>query len=149
MARFLENHDEPRTAATFEPGVHEAAAVITFLSPGLRFLHQGQFEGRKKRISPHLGRAPDEPIDAAVAGFYEKLLTCLRSPVLREGDWRLLECRRAWADNPTAEQFLAFSWESPGPERMLVTINYGPTQGQCRVPLPMADLRGRSYSAIA
>ncbi|HEU4391545.1 MAG TPA: alpha-amylase family glycosyl hydrolase, partial [Blastocatellia bacterium] len=56
MARFLENHDEPRAATTFLPEVHEAAAVITFLSPGLRFFHQGQFEGRKKRISPHLVR---------------------------------------------------------------------------------------------
>src|SRR5437899_3454375 len=46
MARFLENHDEPRAAAAFAPGMHEAAAVITFLSPGLRFLHQGQFEGQ-------------------------------------------------------------------------------------------------------
>jgi hypothetical protein len=52
MARFLEDHDEPRAAATFPPGVHEAAAVITILSPGLRFFHQGQFEGRRKRISP-------------------------------------------------------------------------------------------------
>jgi glycosidase len=52
LARFLENHDEPRAAATFAPGMHEAAAVITFLSPGLRFFHQGQFEGRRKRISP-------------------------------------------------------------------------------------------------
>ena len=63
LARFLENHDEPRAAATFSPDVHEAAAVITFLSPGLRFFHQGQFEGRKKRISPHLVRGPEEPID--------------------------------------------------------------------------------------
>ena len=54
MARFLENHDEPRAAATFPADVHQAAAVITFLSPGLRFFHQGQFEGRRKRISPHL-----------------------------------------------------------------------------------------------
>src|SRR5205823_1253875 len=37
LARFLENHDEPRAAATFAPGMHEAAAVITYLSPGLRF----------------------------------------------------------------------------------------------------------------
>src|SRR5215831_12410660 len=63
MARFLENHDEPRAAATFAPGMHEAAAIITFLSPGLRFFHQGQFEGRRKRISPHLVRAPKEPTD--------------------------------------------------------------------------------------
>ena len=63
LARFLENHDEPRAAATFSPDIHEAAAVITFLSPGLRFFHQGQFEGRKKRISPHLCRGPEEPVD--------------------------------------------------------------------------------------
>jgi len=48
LARFLENHDEPRAAATFPQEVHEAAAVITYLSPGLRFFHQGQFEGRRK-----------------------------------------------------------------------------------------------------
>ena len=67
LARFLENHDEPRAAATFTPEVHEAAAVITFLSPGLRFFHQGQFEGRKKRISPHLVRAPVEPVGRRAA----------------------------------------------------------------------------------
>ena len=74
LARFLENHDEPRAAATFPPEVHEAAAVITFLSPGLRFFHQGQFEGRKKRISPHLCRGPDEPVDQQLEQFYDRLL---------------------------------------------------------------------------
>src|SRR5271167_3203846 len=78
LARFLENHDEPRAAATFAPGTHEAAALITFLSPGLRFFHQGQFEGRKKRISPHLCRAPDEPVDPALRHFYDRLLTIMR-----------------------------------------------------------------------
>ena len=63
LARFLENHDEPRAAATFPPAQHQAAAVLTFLSPGLRFFHQGQLEGRRKRISPHLVRAPMEPVD--------------------------------------------------------------------------------------
>ncbi len=57
-ARFLENHDEPRAAATFAPEIHAAAAVITFLAPGLRLFHDGQFEGRKVRISPHLVRRP-------------------------------------------------------------------------------------------
>src|SRR5262245_37383068 len=63
LARFLENHDEPRAATAFPPGVHQAAAVITFLSPGLRFFHQGQLQGRRKRISPHLCRGPAEPVD--------------------------------------------------------------------------------------
>ena len=40
LARFLENHDEPRAAATFLPGQHQAAAVLIYLSPGLRFFHQ-------------------------------------------------------------------------------------------------------------
>ena len=44
-ARFLENHDEDRAAAAFPPEIHRAAAVITFLTPGLRFFHQGQLEG--------------------------------------------------------------------------------------------------------
>src|SRR5262249_7168221 len=44
LARFLENHDEPRAAAEFSWPQHAAAAVITYLSPGLRFFHQGQFE---------------------------------------------------------------------------------------------------------
>src|SRR6516164_2335173 len=83
LARFLENHDEPRAAATFPPGVHEAAAVVTFLSPGLRFFHQGQLAGRRKRISPHLGRGPDEPVDQAVGKFYDRLLAALRQPTFR------------------------------------------------------------------
>ena len=47
LAQFLENHDEPRAATTFQWPKHRAAAAITFLSPGLRFFHQGQFEGRR------------------------------------------------------------------------------------------------------
>ena len=39
----------------FAPDVHRAAAVITFLSPGLRFFHQGQREGKRVRIPMHLG----------------------------------------------------------------------------------------------
>ena len=93
LARFLENHDEPRAAATFPPDIHEAAAVITFLSPGLRFFHQGQFEGRTKRISPHLVRAPAEAVDERLKRFYERLLAVLRHDVVRNGTWRRLRMR--------------------------------------------------------
>src|SRR5262245_46433641 len=73
LARFLENHDERRAAATFAPEMHEAAALITYLSPGLRFFHQGQFEGRTIRISPHLVRAPGEPRHERMERFYDRL----------------------------------------------------------------------------
>jgi len=140
LVRFLENHDEPRAAATFSPEVHKAAAVITFLSPGLRFFHQGQFEGRRKRISPHLCRAPEEPIDLELKQFYERLLAVLRRSAVREGQWRLLECTPAWEGNWTSDCFLAFGWEGPGGERLLVAVNYAPHQSQCYVRLPFTDL---------
>jgi hypothetical protein len=144
LARFLENHDEPRAAAAFPKGMHQAAAVITFLSPGLRFFHQGQFEGRLKRISPHLGRAPVEPADEALQEFYEALLAVLRQPQVRDGQWRLVECAPAWDGNGTWDCFLAYAWESDGGDRLLVTVNYAPNQSQCYIRMPFPDLAGRT-----
>lgn len=141
LARFMENHDEPRAAAAFPPDMHEAAAVITFLSPGLRFFHQGQFEGRTRRISPHLVRAPQEPVNERLRKFYGRLLAVLRKPVVRDGQWQqLLDCRPAWEGNWTHDCFLAFAWQGPGDERLLVTVNYAPNQSQCYVKLPFSDL---------
>jgi hypothetical protein len=145
LARFLENHDEPRAAATFPNDKHQAAAVITFLSPGLRFFHGGQFRGCKKRISPHLSRSPDEPVDTDVAKFYDRLLAVLRQPVVRDGQWQLLECIPAWDGNWTWDCFLAFAWEGAGEERMLVAVNYAPNQSQCRVRLPFRGLAGSQW----
>jgi hypothetical protein len=144
MARFLENHDEPRAAATFSLEVHEAAAVITYLSPCLRFFHQGQFEGMMKRISPHLVRAPVEPLDGTLHQFYDGLLAVLRQPVVRDGQWRLLDCAPAWDGNGTSDGFISWSWEAQDGERRLITVNYAGTQGQCYVRLPFPDLAGRT-----
>ena len=145
LARFLENHDEPRAAATFSPDVHEAAAVITFLSPGLRFFHQGQFEGRTKRISPHLVRGPNEPVDNRLKQFYDRLLAVLRQPVVRDGQWQLLDCAPAWDGNWTDDCFVAFAWQGAGDERLIVAVNYAPNQSQCHVRLPFADLGGTQW----
>jgi glycosidase len=140
MARFLENHDEPRAAATFHQDVHEAAAVITFLSPGLRFFHQGQFEGRTKRVSPHLVRAPKEAAQDGLRQFYERLLAVLRQPVVRDGQWELLDCRPAWEGNGTSDNFMAWSWQAGDGQRRLITVNYAGCQSQCYVHLPFSDL---------
>jgi hypothetical protein len=142
MARFLENHDEPRAAAVFAPEVQQAAAVITYLAPGLRFFHQGQFEGRKKRISPHLCRGPNEPCDAKLEAFYRRLLTVLRQPAVRDGGWRLLDCAPAWDGNWTWDCFLAFAWHGPAGEKLLTAVNYASNQSQCYVRLPFTDLGG-------
>jgi hypothetical protein len=145
LARFLENHDEPRAAATFSPEIHRAAAVITFLSPGLRFFHQGQFEARKKRISPHLVRAPEESVDQEIKRFYDRLLAALRDPAVRNGDWRLLECVSAWEGNWTSDCFVAFAWEGAEGNRLLTAVNYAPNQSQCYVRLPFPGLGERKW----
>jgi glycosidase len=144
LARFLENHDEPRAAAVFAPEVQQAAAVITFLSPGLRFFHRGQFEGCRVRVSPHLVRGPIEPCHAETRQFYDRLLNTLRDPVVRDGNWRLAECKPAWAGNGSADSFIAFAWEHEG-RRRLVAVNFAPHPSQCRVTLPFTELGGGNW----
>ena len=146
MARFLENHDEPRAASTFAPPeLHAAAALITYATPGLRFFHQGQLEGFRVRLSPHLVRGPDEPVDPWLAQCYARLLAALRQPVLRDGDWALLDCHPAWDGNGSVEQFIAWRWDGAPGERLCAAVNYGPQQGQCFVQLPWPDLAGRTW----
>ena len=79
LARFLENHDEPRAAAVFPWPQHQAAAIITFLSPGLRFFYAGQLEGAQVRVPTHLSRGPVEPTTPQIAAFYSKLLQVLKN----------------------------------------------------------------------
>ena len=145
MARFLENHDEPRAAATFPSDEHEAAAIITFLSPGLRFFHQGQFQGRRKRISPHLVRGPVEPTDVNLEQFYAILLDVLRNPVIRGGQWQLLDCASSSEGNGSSDAFIAFAWQNPAGERLLATVNYAPHQSQCYAHLSSTDLGGKQW----
>src|SRR5215467_11888705 len=142
LARFLENHDEPRAAATFPPDMHRAAAVVTFLSPGLRFFHQGQFEGRTSHASMHLVRAPAEPIDQALQAFYTTLLAVLRGAIVRDGEWKLLACLQAWDGNWTSDCFIAWLWRGAQGEKRLAAVNYSGNQSQCYVQLPREDLTG-------
>ncbi|MCJ7825507.1 MAG: alpha-amylase family glycosyl hydrolase [Anaerolineales bacterium] len=144
LARFLENHDEPRAAASFDPDIHRAAAVITYSIPGLRFFHQGQFEGRKKRISPHLVRAPLEPVDKEIEAFYEALLAVLRNPIVQNGSWQSLACLPAWDGNGSWDAFVAHSWRGSDGERMLIAVNYAPYPSQCYIPLPFPEIQNRS-----
>jgi hypothetical protein len=134
--RFLENHDEPRAAAAILPAAYEATAVLAFLVPGLRFFHDGQFEGRQQRLLIQLSRRPEEPSIPVIRSFYERLFTVLRQPLTKSGAWQLFSCRPAWVGNPTWENFLAFGWRGPDGQRLLIAVNFGPTQGQCYVTLP-------------
>jgi hypothetical protein len=144
LARFLENHDEPRASASFDPLVLRAAAVITYFIPGLRFFHQGQFEGRKKRISPHLVRAPEEPSHKELEEFYGEVLAILRKPIVKSGEWQWLDCQPAWDGNGSWDAFVAHAWRGPGSERMLIAVNYAPHSSQCYLKLPFSEIKNHS-----
>ena len=92
--RFIENHDEPRAAATFSSERERAAAVTMMTLPGAKLLYEGQFEGRRVRPLVFLARRPVEPTDAGLQAFYHKLLAVIvKESKLREGDWQLWNAR--------------------------------------------------------
>src|SRR5947209_3774808 len=73
LIRFIENHDEPRAAATFGPGQARAAAVVISTLQGARLYHDGQLGGRRTRIPVFLARGPDEPVDGDLHDLYAPL----------------------------------------------------------------------------
>lgn len=64
--RFLENHDEERSIVSFGYPKVLAAAVIKSTVKGLRFYHDGQWEGETVRLPVQLGRYPDDASECAV-----------------------------------------------------------------------------------
>jgi glycosidase len=144
-ARFLENHDEPRAAATFSPEKHRAAAVTTFLCPGLRFFYDGQLEGATVRLPTHLCRQPIEPVNEGLRAFYRSLLACLDLPAVRDGGWRLLDAQPAWNGNWTHDCFVIQSWRREGQETALAAVNFSGHQSQCYVSLPFPGISGRRW----
>ncbi len=132
--RFIENHDEDRAATAFGPAKGRAAATVAATLPGLRLIHDGQREGRRARIPVQLLREPDEPVDAATAAFYDRLLSAARDPVLREGVWHPVDvvANGAWGNEG---HVLAWSWQANG-SALVVAVNYANAPASCRLVLP-------------
>jgi hypothetical protein len=143
LIRFIENHDEPRAASTFEAAQARAAAVTMSTLQGARLYHDGQLEGRRTHVPVFLGRAPDEPVDSELRAFYERLLRAVAGSGLREGDWHLCECT-GWPDNDSHRQLVAWGW-STSAARHLVAVNLSPAPAQARVHLPWGDLGGQVW----
>ena len=140
LVRFVENHDEPRAAATFPAAKARAAAVATLSQTGARLVHEGQLDGRKVQLPVFLGRRPDEPVDEDLRSFYERLLAFLGDRVFREGEWTIAE-RGGWDGNDTWAQLVGWGWR--GASRKLVVVNLGdePARG------PRLDFPGTTSAA--
>ena len=140
---FIENHDEPRAAATFAEQKARAAAVTFATLPGARLFHEGQFEGRRVRLPVFLRRRPDEVPDKNLQEFYQSLLQALRSTDIRDGEWKLCE-RTGWPDNASYLNVVAWCWRKEA-HRHLIVVNLSGSRSQTRVRLPWGDLAGRSW----
>jgi hypothetical protein len=144
MVRFIENHDEPRTAAAFPDGKGRAAAVAILTLTGAKLLHEGQFEGRKVRLPVFLGRRPAEPADHDLAAFYDRLLKEASRDVFRNGEWRLCE-QSGWPDNQSCHNILTWCWIEDE-ERYFIVVNFSGGSSQALVRVPWDELRGRMWS---
>ena len=146
LLRFIENHDEPRAAATFLAAKERAAAVTIATLPGARLFHEGQFEGRKIRLPVFLGRRPAELADQALLVFYHWLLDAIDAPVFRDGQWALCNCA-GWPDNPSYQNLVAWTWVKDN-DRHLIIVNLSDSAAQARVQVPWEELRGKTWRLV-
>jgi hypothetical protein len=119
LARFLENHDEARSATEFGHRFR-AAAALTFTLPGMRFFFDGQFNGAPLRAPVQLGRWPSDPDRPDIREFYARLLKAIDKPLFHEGTWSILDVRGAgdWTNN----DLLATAWRK-GKDLAVVAAN--------------------------
>ncbi|MEU0031010.1 alpha-amylase [Streptomyces sp. NPDC006335] len=143
LVRFLENHDEPRAAATLPGDRGRAAAVVVATLPGATLWHEGQFDGRRVRTPVFLRRRPQEPVDEPLRDFHARLLPA--AAAVRRGDWRPLT-PEGGPGNDTHQHLLAWTW-THADARHLVVVNDSDRPARARLPLPWHDLRGRSCRA--
>lgn len=155
LARFLENHDEPRAADTFGYGQHAAAALASFLTPGLRFFHHGQWTGSKIKVSPHLIRGPKEPTDEPIEDLYLKITELLKDPIFHRGTWQFLDVQRAWDDNWSSDCLLAWLWQEPNNEGQqgrvvmcIANMAEHEVQGKIEIPQWLQPLSGISWKNL-
>lgn len=138
LIRFVENHDEPRAAATCPGMKQRAAAMITLFTPGKGLVHEGQMEGRQAKLPIQLSRRPVEQVDESIREFYRRVLPLVADPLVQRGEWSLLETHAAWEGNGSNAALFAMRWSHLGCE-WLVTVNYAPHFSQGYVHDPLAN----------
>ena len=143
LIRFIENHDEPRAAATFSASKARAAAVTVSTLEGAVLFHEGQLEGRRVKVPVFLRRRPEESTDKNVQEFYRKLLKVLSDEDFKQGKWQLCE-RTGWPDNQTHLNLVAWHVHSER-KRHLIVVNLSKDRSQATIRLSLQDLAGKQW----
>jgi glycosidase len=130
--RFLENHDEPRSQSAFADRL-PAVAVLMGTVPGMHFYHEGQLDGRKRRIPVQLARAAEEPRDERVRATYEKILHISNDSVFHEGVWTQLDPQNT--GDGSQVNMVAYAWHS-AKQCWLIVVNLSSGTSTARIFLP-------------
>lgn len=141
-AHFVENHDEPRSAATLG-GQQQAFAgsVVASTIPGLRLFYFGQFDGFSAKLDVHLRRATAQTPNSALHKQYTTLLAVLADPVFHSGSWTFIST----PESGTAWRLCAWRWtSSDGSDKRLVVVNFSNTQAWGSIQVADAESRGGS-----
>ncbi|MFA6102035.1 MAG: alpha-amylase family glycosyl hydrolase [Victivallaceae bacterium] len=142
LMRFIENHDEPRSASSFFREKEKMAAVIFSTLPGARLFHEGQFEGRKARVPVFLERRPEEETNKELAVFYKNLLAETDNDVFRNGNWQRCEIRGCTDDN-IHKNLLAWTWQKDGMSYLII-INYSDSESRGMIRLQWEGICGKT-----
>jgi hypothetical protein len=115
--RFIENHDEPRSAEIIKDINKLKSSIILLMSvPGGKLFYEGQLEGRKIPTLVQLRQSPEENINDTIYLFYVKLLHLFKDINNAPSQWRVL-------DTDEAQDIIILFWKNI--DRMyLVVINW-------------------------
>ncbi|HYL68339.1 MAG TPA: alpha-amylase family glycosyl hydrolase [Candidatus Limnocylindria bacterium] len=132
LARFLENHDEPRRPNVFGNERLRAVGTLMATLPGMRFYHQGELEGLKVHLPITLRISAAEPLDPISAFCFHKLLEITDAEVFHAGRWSLLEVTADSDD--TSANLLVYEWRLEKTWKIVV-VNLAGCASQGRVKL--------------
>ncbi len=121
LIRFLENHDEERTAAVLPFGRHRAAAVIMATLPGAHLYHDGQLTGRRVRVPVHLSRRQPEVTDERIEQFYQELFLFIQRIKIDGSEWGFVDVRTRFGR--ASRSILAWQRNTPSGV-FIVAVNY-------------------------
>ncbi|MGB9336853.1 MAG: alpha-amylase family glycosyl hydrolase [Candidatus Acidiferrales bacterium] len=142
QARFLENHDEERSAAVFSADLLRAAATLVATLPGLRFYQHGQLEGRRIHLPVPLSHAASEPTDPVIEALYRQLLQISNEGVFHAGAWRRLDAENI--GDGTSSNLIVYDWQTDNCWKLIV-VNLANAASQARIHLGDRIATGRRY----
>ncbi len=120
LVRFLENHDEPRSAVVFGSSRLPVVGVLMATLPGMRLYHQGQLTGTRVRLPVQLCRVQEEVPDETTAAFYDRILLITNEEGFHIGHWLLLTVQSA--GDHSFNNVIAYQWTT-NKDWWLIVVN--------------------------